>query len=106
MVNYNREAVFDALADGVRRQILDVLADRERTAGEIAAGFDISQPAVSRHLRKLREAGLVQRRTQRQWRIYRLNPDALREVDRWMEKYRVFWAARMQDLKRYVEEAP
>lgn len=105
MVNYSREAVFDALADEVRRRILDALATRERTAGEIAAGFDISQPAVSRHLRKLREAGLVQRRTEAQWRIYRLNPEALREVDRWMEKYRVFWAARMQDLKRYVEEA-
>lgn len=106
MVNYDREAVFDALADGVRRRILDGLAARECSAGEIAARFDISQPAVSRHLRKLREAGLVQRRTEAQWRIYRLNPDALREVDRWMEKYRVFWAARMHDLKRYVEETP
>jgi DNA-binding transcriptional ArsR family regulator len=106
MVNYDREALFDALADGVRRRILDALAERECSAGEIAHGFDISQPAVSRHLRKLREAGLVQRRTEAQWRIYRLNPEALREVDRWMEKYRVFWAARMQDLKRYVEESP
>lgn len=105
MIKYDQIAVFDALGDGVRRRILDLLAVRERSAGEIAAGFDISQPAVSRHLRKLRKAGLVHRRTEAQWRIYRLNPDALREVDRWMEKYRVFWAARMQDLKRYVEES-
>jgi DNA-binding transcriptional ArsR family regulator len=103
MIKYDQTAVFDALSDGVRRRILDRLAAQECTAGEIAAGFDISQPAVSRHLRKLRKAGLVQRRTEAQWRIYRLNPEALREVDRWMEKYRVFWAARMQDLKRYVE---
>jgi uncharacterized protein YndB with AHSA1/START domain len=70
MANYNREALFDALADGVRRRILDVLAVRECSAGEIAEGFDISRPAVSRHLRKLREAGLVQRRTEAQWYEY------------------------------------
>lgn len=105
MIKYDQAAVFDALGDGVRRRILDLLAVRERSAGEIADGFDISQPAISRHLRKLRKAGLVERRTEAQWRIYRLNPDALREVDRWMERYRVFWAARMQDLKRYVEES-
>lgn len=106
MIKYDREAVFDALADDSRRRILDLLAVRERSAGEIADCFEISRPAVSRHLRKLSRAGLVERRTEAQWRIYRLNPEALREVDRWMEKYRVFWAARMQDLKRFVEESP
>jgi len=103
MIKYDREAVFDALADDNRRKILDLLAVRERPAGEIADAFDISQPAVSRHLRKLRKAGLVERRTEAQWRIYRLNPDALKEVDRWMAKYRVFWARKMHDLKRFVE---
>ncbi|MGD2069326.1 MAG: metalloregulator ArsR/SmtB family transcription factor [Gemmatimonadota bacterium] len=106
MITYDREAVFDALADGTRRRILDLLSVGERPAGEIADSFDISRPAVSRHLRKLRRAGLVERRKEAQWRVYRLNPEALKEVDRWMEKYRVFWAARMHDLKRYVEESP
>lgn len=106
MVKYDREAVFHALADDTRRQILDLLRVEERSAGQIAERFEMSRPAISRHLRKLTEAGLVERRTEAQWRIYRLNPEALREVDRWMEKYRVFWAARMQDLKRYVEESP
>ena len=106
MAKYDRQAVFDALADGTRRRILDLLALGELPAGEVADRFEISRPAVSRHLRKLRRAGLVERRTEAQWRIYRLNPEALKEVDRWMEKYRVFWAARMHDLKRYVEESP
>lgn len=106
MVKYDRGSIFHALSDDTRRQILDLLRGRERSAGEIADRFQVSRPAISRHLKKLTEAGLVERRAEAQWRIYRLNPDALREVDRWMEKYRVFWAARMQDLKRYVEESP
>lgn len=97
--------MFGALADETRRRILDLLMGGERSAGEISDSFDISRPAVSRHLKKLRQAGLVKRRTEAQWRVYRLNPEALEEVDRWMMKYRVFWAARMQDLKRYVEES-
>lgn len=105
MIKYDRQTVFDALADDTRRRILDLLRTGERCAGEIAEGFEISRPAVSQHLRKLRKAGLVERRTEAQWRVYRLNPEALREVDRWMEKYRVFWAARMHDLKRYAEES-
>lgn len=106
MVKYDRGDVFDALADDTRRRILDLLRTGERSAGEVADHFEISRPAVSRHLRKLRTSGLVERRTEAQWRIYRLNPEALREVDRWMEKYRVFWAARMHDLRRHVEETP
>lgn len=103
---HDTEAVFSALSDPTRRAILDLLARHdERTAGEVAERFEISRPAISRHLRVLREAGLVEQRTDAQWRVYRLNPDALREVDRWMDKYRVFWAARMQNLKRYVEES-
>ena len=104
MIKYSREAVFDALADDNRRRILDLLMVRERSAGEIAECFDISQPAVSRHLRKLRKAGLVERRTEAQWRIYRLNPEALKEVDRWMARYRVFWAGKMHELRRFVED--
>ena len=104
MVTYNREAVFHALADPTRRDILDLLRKRERPAGEIAEQFPVSRPAISRHLRVLREAGLVHQRKDAQLRLYRLAPEALREVDHWLDQYRVFWTARMQDLKRYVEQ--
>ena len=106
MVKYDRNAVFDALSDPTRRAILDLLAAEERTAGDVADRFEVSRPAISRHLRVLRDAGLVERRTEAQWRIYRLNPEALQEADRWMAKYRTFWAARIHDLKRFVEETP
>ena len=106
MVKYDRSAVFDALADPTRRRILDLLAAEERTAGQVADRFEVSRPAISRHLKVLLEAGLVERRTEAQWRVYRLNPRALEEVDRWIAKYRVFWSARLHDLKRFVEETP
>ena len=104
MVTYDRTAIFQALADPTRRQILDLLRTAERSAGEVAEQFPVSRPAISRHLRVLREAGLVERRKDAQSRLYRLAPEALREVDRWLDRYRVFWTARMHDLKRYVEE--
>ena len=103
MVKYG-SAVFQALADDTRREILDLLRAGERSAGELSDGFPVSRPAISRHLRILREAGLVERRKDAQSRIYRLSPEALREVDRWLSSYRVFWSARLHDLKRYVEE--
>ncbi len=106
MVTYNREAVFHALADPTRREILDLLRTTERSAGEVAARFPVSRPAVSRHLRVLREAGLVVQRRDARSRRYRLDAEALREVDKWLDNYRVFWAARMHELKRYVEETP
>ena len=105
MVKYDREAVFDALADGTRRQILDLLVRGEQSAGDLSERFPVSRAAISRHLKVLRGAGLVERRTEAQWRIYRLNPEALKEVDRWLDTYRVFWAARLHDLKRFVEES-
>ena len=104
MVTYNREAVFQALADPTRRDILDLLRTSERSAGQVANRFPVSRPAVSRHLRVLREAGLVVQRKDAQTRFYRLNPNALRTVDQWLGHYRTFWAARLTDLKRYVEE--
>ncbi len=104
MVTYDRAAIFHALADRTRRDILDVLRTAERSAGQVAEQFPVSRPAVSRHLRVLRNAGLVLQRKEAQSRFYRLAPEALREVDRWLERYRVFWTARMHDLKRYVEE--
>jgi DNA-binding transcriptional ArsR family regulator len=103
MVTYDRTAVFQALADPTRRDILDLLRTRERSAGEVADRFPVSRPAISRHLRVLRQAGLVVQRKEARSRVYRLDPAALREVDRWLERYRAFWTARMHDLKRYVE---
>ncbi|MBK7351529.1 MAG: winged helix-turn-helix transcriptional regulator [Gemmatimonadetes bacterium] len=95
--------VFDAIADPTRRAILDALRARERSAGEIAGLFPVSRPAISRHLRVLRGAGLVRERRVARSRLYRLDPAPLREVERWMAHYRVFWAARLQDLRQYLE---
>jgi DNA-binding transcriptional ArsR family regulator len=104
MVTYADAGVFHALADPTRREILDLLRGRERSAGELADRFPVSRPAVSRHLRVLRRAGLVTHRKEAQSRFYRLQPEALREVDKWLDRYRVFWTARMHNLKRYLEE--
>lgn len=99
-------SAFEALADPTRREILDLIRTSERSAGDIAARFPVSRPAISRHLRVLRAARLVTQRKQGQSRVYRLDPAGLQEVDRWLAQYRVFWAARMRDLKRYVEDTP
>lgn len=104
MVTYDRAAIFHALADPTRREILDLLRTTERSAGEVAERFPVSRPAVSRHLRVLRQAGLVVQRKEAQSRVYRLAPDGLREVDRWLDRYRMFWTARMHNLRRFVEE--
>lgn len=97
-------AVFAAIADPTRRAILDALRGRERAAGEIASLFPVSRPAVSKHLRVLRGAGLVRERRVAQLRLYSLDPAPLKDVDRWLDQYKVFWAARLHDLKRVVEE--
>lgn len=94
--------MFEALADPTRRRILELLVDGERTAGELAAAFDTSRPAVSRHLRVLREAGLVRWRGDAQRRIYRLDPGPLAEVDAWLERYRRFWAGRLDALDDHL----
>jgi len=77
-----------ALADPTRREIVELLATGERNAGEIAAHFDVSRPAVSRHLRVLREHGLVRARQLRQQRIYSLDPAPLEELDAWLQRHR------------------
>lgn len=95
---------FTALADPTRRRIVDLLAEGERDAGSIAAGFEISKPAISRHLRVLREGGIIEVRQQAQRRIYSLRPDGLREIDRWLSRYRSFWSERLDDLEAAVKE--
>jgi len=90
--------VLTALADPIRRQIVETLAGGERDAGELAAAFPVSRPAVSRHLRVLREAGLVQVRPVAQRRVYVLDPRPLEDLARWLERYRGFWGQRLEAL--------
>jgi DNA-binding transcriptional ArsR family regulator len=88
----------NALADPTRRRIVELLADGERSAGELAAEFHTSRPGVSRHLRVLREHGLVRAREQGQRRLYSLDPAPLAELDSWLARYRPFWANRLDAL--------
>lgn len=95
---------FAALADPTRARIVEALSEGERTAGELVALFPLSQPAVSQHLRVLREAGLVVAQRDAQRRVYRLDARPLREIDRWLDRYRRFWAGRLDDLERHMDE--
>ncbi len=94
-----------ALADPTRRRIVELLAERERTAGEIASHFPVSRPAVSRHLRVLREHGLVRARGDAQRRLYSLDPEPLAELDAWLARYRGFWAQRLDALDTQLRRA-
>ena len=91
-------AVFEALADPTRRRLLELLAAGEWSAGELAGEFAISRPGVSRHLRVLREAGLVRTRGEGRRRLYSIDPGPLDEVDAWLERWRGFWAQRLDAL--------
>ncbi len=88
----------EALAEPTRRRIVELLADGERSAGEIAAHFETSRPGVSRHLRVLREHGLVRVRDDAQKRLYSLDPAPLAELDAWLAQYRGFWTNRLDAL--------
>jgi len=92
------DAVLQALADPSRRVVLGILRDHEATAGELADALPIARPGVSRHLRVLREAGLVDVRQDAQRRIYRLRPEALIDLDEWLEEYRDLWVQRLDAL--------
>jgi DNA-binding transcriptional ArsR family regulator len=97
---------FAALADPTRRRIVELLGRRERSAGEIVEEFDISAPAISQHLRALRDAGLVQVRADAQRRIYALDPAGLAELDAWLESVRRYWAPRLDALERELRKPP
>jgi DNA-binding transcriptional ArsR family regulator len=94
--------VYAAIADPTRRRILDLLAEDGRSVTELAAPFVMSRPAVSQHLRVLREAGLVSERRSGRQRIYQLEPAALREVDLWLSSYRRFWRTKLAALGDYL----
>lgn len=93
-----------ALSDPTRRRIVELLSRGERAAGEIVNAFEVSAPAISQHLKVLREAGLVEMRADAQRRIYRLNPEGLDEMDAWIRNVRRFWAGRLDDLERELRK--
>jgi DNA-binding transcriptional ArsR family regulator len=92
------DAVLHALADESRRTVLGMLRSQPASAGELAEAIPIARPGVSRHLRVLREAGLIEVRREAQRRIYSLRPEALIEVDEWLADYRVLWQSRLDAL--------
>lgn len=96
---------FSAIADPTRRAMLDLLMKGERPAGDLVSAFSgISQPAVSKHLRVLREAGLVRVQVRAQQRIYRLQPKPLVDLDAWVTKYKVFWPERLDTLEEHLSK--
>jgi len=102
-VTYSPEATFSALADPTRRAVLDLLRQGSQPAGRIARAFPISRPAISKHLRLLRRAHLVQERREGRHRLYQLNPEPLKAVDSWLSHYRSFWQVNLASLKAFVE---
>jgi DNA-binding transcriptional ArsR family regulator len=98
--------VFDVLAEPNRRRILDLLLQQERPVGALVGELGISQPAVSKHLRVLREAGLLEVRADAQRRWYRVRPEPLREVDDWLAPYLAAWGELLDALERHLDDMP
>jgi DNA-binding transcriptional ArsR family regulator len=98
--------MFTVLAEPHRRHILDLLRVRERAVGELVDELELSQPGVSKHLRVLREAGLVDVRVDAQRRLYRLRPEPLAEIDAWLTPYRAAWAGRLDALEPHPDGMP
>jgi DNA-binding transcriptional ArsR family regulator len=99
-------AVFDVVAEPNRRRILDLLRVGERPVGELVDALAVTQPVVSKHLRVLREAGLVDVRPDAQRRIYCVRSEPLRAIDEWLRPYRRLWASRLDDLERHLDAMP
>lgn len=97
-------ATFSALADPTRRAILARLSSGEATVGELAEPFEISLPAISRHLKVLEGAGLISRSREAQWRPCRLEPQPLQELDGWLARYRVFWDGGFDRMAAYLAQ--
>lgn len=95
---------FRAIADPTRRRILDLLQDGERPVSELAASFDATLPAISQHLKVLREASLVAERREGRRRFYRVEPEPLRQVSEWVAQYERFWRGRLSALGRYLDQ--
>ena len=97
---------FEVVAEPTRRRILDLLRERSRPVGELVELFGLSQPLVSKHLRVLRDAGLVRVRQDAQRRWYELRPEPLAELDAWLAPYRRLWADSLDALERHLDEMP
>jgi DNA-binding transcriptional ArsR family regulator len=97
---------FEVLAEPARRRILDLLRERPRLVGELTAELGMSQPGTSKHLRVLREAGLVEVRADAQRRRYALRPEPLAEIDAWLAPYRRMWDRSLDALERHLDEMP
>jgi DNA-binding transcriptional ArsR family regulator len=97
---------FAVLAEPTRRRILDLLLERPRPVGELVEQLGLTQPGTSKHLKVLREAGLVRARRDAQRRVYEVRPEPLAEVDAWLEPYRRLWAARLDALERHLDATP
>jgi DNA-binding transcriptional ArsR family regulator len=97
-------STFDVLAEPMRRRILDLLKDDERPVNELVHRLGISQPGVSKHLKVLREAGLVEVRQDAQRRLYRVRAQPLAEIDAWLAPYRRLWAGTLDALERHLDE--
>lgn len=99
-------SAFEVLAEPHRRQILDLLRERERPVGELVSHLDLAQPSVSKHLKLLRECGLVEMRVDAQRRLYRLRSEPLREIDAWLTPYRRLWNDRLDALAQHLDTMP
>jgi DNA-binding transcriptional ArsR family regulator len=97
---------FTTLAEPTRRRILDLLREGERPVGELVGALGLSQPAVSKHLRVLRDAGVVAARVDAQRRVYRIEPAPLRALDAWLAPYRVLWGEGLDALERHLDAMP
>jgi DNA-binding transcriptional ArsR family regulator len=104
MVGAMSAAALEVLAEPNRRRILDLLLDEPRSVGELTGSLGISQPGTSKHLRVLRDAGLVSVRQEAQRRVYELRPEPLAELDAWLARYRRLWAGRLDALERHLDE--
>lgn len=98
--------IFVAIADPTRRALLDRLRDGEQAVKQLAEPFEMSMPAISQHLQVLCEAGLVEVRKVGRQRLYRLNPEPLKEVSEWVNPYEQFWQEKLDALGKYLEENP
>jgi DNA-binding transcriptional ArsR family regulator len=99
-------STFEIIAEPSRRRILDLLREESRAVGDLVAELGLAQPAVSKHLRVLRDAGLVIAEVDAQRRVYRLNADPLRELDVWVAPYRRHWGKHLDDLERHLATMP
>jgi DNA-binding transcriptional ArsR family regulator len=98
--------VFEVLAEPHRRHILDLLSERDRSVGDLVEALGVPQPNVSKHLRVLRDAGLVTSRVDGQRRLYRVSAEPLRELDEWVGRYRGLWTHALDQLEAHLDEGP